>query len=124
LTGVTVGRDFTTNPTTGAKTIITVFGGKVGKIPNSNIAYHAGSFYGDTRNGGNNNHCKRGCGVSYKIRAATGHETVQETFKEASEAYSGMIVMNGNAYETLGGGSGGYGELLQVDLKSGHQTLL
>jgi hypothetical protein len=35
-----------------------------------------------------------------------------------------MIVMNGNAYETLGGGSGGYGELLQVDLKSGHQTLL
>ena len=36
-----------------------------------------------------------------------------------------MTVVGTNAYESLpSGGSGGFGELLEVDLKSGQQTVL
>jgi hypothetical protein len=55
---------------------------------------------------------------------ATGHEKILETFATSAENYSGQIIVGGSVYETIPSGGNGYGELLQVDLKSGQQTVL
>lgn len=63
--------------------------------------------------------------MSYKIKAATGHETVLEDFANQSENYSAITIVGDNAYETLSGyGNGGYGELVEFNLKSRQQTVL
>jgi hypothetical protein len=112
------------DPTTGAEAVLYRFKGYYGEFPNSNLSYHAGSLIGDTSAGGNRA-CERGCGINFKIKATTGRETVLEDFGSGGENYSGITVVNGNAYETLpSGGSGGYGELLEVNLKSGQKTVL
>jgi uncharacterized repeat protein (TIGR03803 family) len=119
------GTVFEFNPATGVESVLHAFKSKnAGAIPFSNLIYHAGSLMGDTIIGGNTP-CDRGCGVSYKIKPTTGRISVLEDFETRGENYSGITVVDGNAYETLpSGGSGGYGELLAVNLKSGRQTVL
>jgi uncharacterized repeat protein (TIGR03803 family) len=117
------GTFFSIDPTTGTETVVRSFGAKDGKYPIAALAYYGGSFFGDTGVGGDQT-CKRGCGVSYKIKATTGRESVLENFANRGESYSGITVVAGNAYETLPSGGNGYGELIQVDLKTGQQTVL
>jgi uncharacterized repeat protein (TIGR03803 family) len=114
---------FSIVPATGGETVVRSFAKKDGKYPNSNLAYDAGSLFGDTFVGGNQS-CTHGCGVSYKIKAASGREKVLEDFQNRGEEYSGISIVGGNAYETLPSGGNGYGELLKVNLKSGQQTVL
>ncbi len=117
---------FSIDPTSGAESVIHAFyynnGGRI--LYYTNLVYYAGSLLSDTEAGGIKA-CPDGCGVSYKVNATTGQETVLEDFANGGEKYSGMTVVDGNAYETLpSGGSGGYGELLEVNLKSGQKTVL
>ena len=115
---------FAINPQTAAEVVVHSFGSKNGKYPYSNIAYHSGSFIADTEVGGNQA-CQRGCGVSYKVKAATGHEIVLDDFQSQGESYSGITVVGDNAYETLpAGGNGGYGALVEFSLKSGEQAVI
>jgi uncharacterized repeat protein (TIGR03803 family) len=115
---------FSIDPSTGAEATLHVFGSKpAGHAPYSNLSYHGGWLFGDTLIGGDPA-CPRGCGVSFAIKASTGHEKVLETFTNRGESYSSQIIVGGSAYETIPGGGNGYGELLQVDLKTGQQTVL
>jgi len=115
---------FSINPSTGLEAIIRAFGTKArGHDPYSNLVYDKDSLIGDTLVGGNPD-CVRGCGVSFKIKVATGHESVLATFTTRQQSYSGITLRDGNAYEVLPSGGNGSGELLQVDLKSGQQTVL
>ena len=108
---------FAINPTTGDESVVRSFGKKDGKYPVGALAYRAGSFFGDTWSGGNPA-CKRGCGVSFKVKAATGHESMVNDFENWGEIYSGITIVGENAYETLSG------EILEVNLKTGQQTVL
>jgi len=118
------GMVFSVNPATGTKTTIHVFGSAAGgKDPYSNLIYQGGSLIGDTLIGGNPA-CVHGCGVSFKIKVPTGHEKVLDTFATRAENYSGQTEVGEIVYETIPSGGGGNGELLQVDLKSGQQTVL
>jgi len=114
---------FSIDPTTGTETTVHAFGPAHGRSVHSNLVYQAGSLIGDTYGGGNHA-CQGGCGVSFKIKVATGHEKILETFATSAENYSGQIIVGGSVYETIPSGGNGYGELLQVDLKSGQQTVL
>ncbi len=114
---------FAIDPVTGDETVVRSFGKKDGKYPTGALAYHRGAFFGDTEVGGNQA-CKHGCGVSFRIKASTGSETVLEDFENRGQDYSGITIVGENAYETLPTGGNGLGELLEVDLKSGQQTVL
>jgi uncharacterized repeat protein (TIGR03803 family) len=116
---------FSVNPSTGAETVVHAFGSQAGgHIPYSNLAYQAKSLVGDTSIGGDRQNFKRGSGVSFAIKAATGHEKVLETFTTGQQQYSGITIIGGSAYEVLPSGGTGSGELLQVDLRTGQQTVL
>jgi len=119
------GTIFTVNPATGVETVLYAFKyGKTGKIPYSNFIYHAGWLTGDTLIGGDRQSCRNGCGVNFKVKVATGRETVINTFANRGESYSGITLAQGAVYETLPYGGSGYGALAQLDLKSGQQTVL
>jgi uncharacterized repeat protein (TIGR03803 family) len=119
------GTVFTINPSTGAESVLHAFKASTeGVTPNGDLIYHAGSLFGDTAIGGNKA-CRYGCGVSFKMKAATGDETVLEEFESRGENYTGATAVAGSAYETLpNGGSAGFGQLIKVDLKTGKQTVL
>jgi uncharacterized repeat protein (TIGR03803 family) len=111
---------FSVNPTTGAETVIHAFSdAKNGKFGYSNLVYFDGKLIGDTVEGGSGS-CPGGCGVSFAIKASTGKEKVLES----GAGYSGLTKVGDTLYETLPGGGAGFGELVQVDLKSGQQTVL
>jgi uncharacterized repeat protein (TIGR03803 family) len=120
--GLSCGTLFTVDPTTGAEAILYAFTQKKrGVRPISNLVYHAGSLFGATEAGGIKP-CR--CGSSYKVKVGTGRETVIEEFQDGQN-YTGVTLVGGNAYETLpSGGANGAGELLEVDLQSGQQTVL
>jgi uncharacterized repeat protein (TIGR03803 family) len=118
------GTVFSIDPTTGAESTFYAFThGSDGYWPYSNLVYHDGMFFGATLNGGNKA-CKHGCGIGFAINAATGVETVLDKYTYEGESPSSEIVVGGKAYETLGTGTGVYGELVEVNLKSGHQAVL
>jgi hypothetical protein len=58
------------------------------------------------------------------VSTATGIETIDSTFENIGENYSGITLVGGDLYETLPDGGNGDGELLQIDLTSGQQTVL
>jgi len=118
------GTVFSINPTTGVESTFYAFiHGSDGYWPYSNLVYHDGMFFGATLNGGNKA-CKHGCGIGFAINAATGAETVLDKYTYNGESPTAEIVVGGKAYETLDKGSGGYGELVEMTLKSGHQKVL
>jgi uncharacterized repeat protein (TIGR03803 family) len=119
------GTIFTVNPATGVETVLYEFKyGKTGKVPYSNFIYHAGWLTGDTLIGGDRQSCRNGCGVNFKVKVATGRETLINTFTNRGESYSGMTQAQGAVYGTLPYGGSGYGALAQLDLTSGQQTVL
>ena len=119
------GTIFTIDPTTGDEAVLHAFkSGVDGKYPYSNLIYRAGRLTGDTNLGGDRQSCRRGCGVSFFVKTRNGNETVINTFATLGESYSGLALVHGVAYEALPYGGSGYGELVQLDLKSGQQTVL
>jgi len=95
----------------GQETILYRFGaGKDGSNPATRLLYVDGDLYGSTQLGGTG--CISGCGTVFKIKAASGRETVVYRFKgagmrQAAPSPSGLIVVDGNLYgTTFYGGTG------------------
>ena len=122
--GYGCGTVFSVNPTTGAGSTLYAFThGAGGNWPYPNLVYHDGSLFGATVLGGNKT-CKLGCGVGFAINAATGAETVLNKYKYDDETPYSQTAVGGKDYETIYGGNGFAGQLVELDLKSGHHTVL
>lgn len=116
---------FSIDPTTGAETVLHAFSSlKGGRAPESNLIYHAGSLIGDTYLGGDTQNFPRGEGVSFSINAKTGREKVLDAFVTRNQNYSVLTLVGDSVYIVLPPGGNGNGELDQLDLKTGQQTVL
>lgn len=126
--GTGCGIVFAMDPTTGAETILHVFGNTPdGALPWGNLAYENGALYGATYSGGD----KYGDGTIFSVDVATGTESVLYTFSGTDGSLGdGVIYHNGHLYgSTLNGGpcQGGcynYGDVFQYDLATGKEKVL
>jgi uncharacterized repeat protein (TIGR03803 family) len=106
------GTVFSFDPTTSTESVLHAFSStKGGKFSTTNLVYHSGSLISDTVRGGDE-HCAHriGCGVTFAIKSETGNERILDDLGPGGTLPSG--------------GTGGYGQLVQVDLKTGQQTVL
>jgi uncharacterized repeat protein (TIGR03803 family) len=115
---------FSINPTSGNESILTNFSKRsLGWAPNSNLVYNAGSLIGDAVSGGTRD-CQYGCGVLFSVNTSTDVESALHYYDNKSLNPGGLTIVGANAYATSGGDDGSWGELVKINLKSGHQTVL
>lgn len=108
--------------TSGIETVVYRFkGGTDGAAPSAALINLAGTLYGTTRRGGENNN-----GTVFKVSAA-GKETVLYRFKGGTDGAGplGLTAVNGMLYGTTStGGSSHDGTIFEVATSSGRETLL
>jgi uncharacterized repeat protein (TIGR03803 family) len=104
------------------------FNEKNGREPAGLLRSPAGNLYGTTVEGGDTTCFSQGCGTVFKLNRA-GNETLLYSFTGTPDGwFPGALLVEdaaGNLYGTtsLGGVSGGYGTVFQLDT-AGSQTIL
>jgi len=121
---------FTFNLATGAEAILHSFTPITdGSAPGTNLIYRKGLLYGGTVYGGDMSCGRGGCGTAFSIDPATGVENVVSTFVSNQQRFAGLADHGAALYETLRQGSlryrdKAYGELVKLDLKTNHRSVL
>ncbi len=118
------------NPANGAETVLHSFGsfgGSDGYYPTGELLYSGGDLYGTTQNGGANSG-----GTIFKVKIATGAETVLYSFTggaDGSFPYNAMTPLKGGepsgqfyGVATQGGGSKSLGTIFMFDSKTNTLT--
>jgi uncharacterized repeat protein (TIGR03803 family) len=103
-------------------------GGRDGSLPVGNLIYDHGRLYGATSQGGGLNCSGTGCGTTFWVNTATGHEKALHRFNlGAGGAYpmAGIIAVGGKLFGTTeAGGTDSGGTVFAFDLASHTQTVL
>ncbi len=116
---------------TGKQVWLYSFKGGNGQSPYAGLLRDsAGNLSGTTVYGGTvNNYCSNGCGVAFKLDRTGKKETVLHKFNGTPDGYNPESLLvgdpKGNTYGTthLGGASGGYGTVFQLNT-AGSETAL
>ncbi len=112
----------------GAETIVYTFGRGTndGAIPQGDIIYFGGKFYGTTSQGGGKGCGGAGCGTVYSI-TPDGTETVLHAFKggrDGATPEAGLIAVGGKLYgTTAAGGTYGYGTVFRITTAGAEKVL-
>jgi uncharacterized repeat protein (TIGR03803 family) len=130
------GTIFTTDPATGATSILYRFGGHTdGARPYAALTYQAGLLYGAASEGGGTPcYADRGCGTAFSFDPSTGTETVLHRFTAGADGdfpASPLTYLNGTLYGTTWDGGdggcprdGGCGTIYALNPATGAETVL
>ena len=118
------GTVFSIDTATGAETVLHSFGGKRdGANPYCSLIFDHGLLYGTTGTGGTSNR-----GTVFKIRAATGAETIIHDFTDTPDGddpYEMLTLQGGDLYGiTPLGGTSNMGTVFTVNVSTGVETVL
>ena len=120
---------FTFNPATGDEAILHSFTPITdGSAPYTNLIYHKGLLYGGTVYGGDMSCGRGGCGTAFSVNPTTGAEAVISTFTNHNQFFNGLTARGASLYATDSQGVGertkSYGELVRLDLKTNHRSVI